>query len=230
MNRLLVTTAALAALLTAPLATTESVAAAGTAKAGCTAGTGPYQRQLEGFLRLPVDGVQSVRDCEAIRRFQAQRHVRPADGRANLWTYRMMLVAQAGKDPNKAGRCPVRAFKVTCVDMSRQLLWVQRGRTVLFGPVPMRTGRDGQETRPGPHRIYYRHRDHLSTLYANAPMPYSQFFDRGQAIHGTPHDLYNGGGSAGCVNLRLPDAKRLWSLLKVGDQVYVWGTKPGTAG
>ncbi|ATL25222.1 L,D-transpeptidase [Streptomyces formicae] len=198
--------------------------------AACTADTGPYQRQLEGYLGLARDGRQSKADCAAIRRFQTQQRIRPANGYANLWTYRMMLVAQAGRNPNKAGKCPVRRFKVTCVDQRRQLLWVQRGRKVVFGPVPMRTGRDGQETRRGWHRIYVKHRKFFSTLYNNAPMPYSQFFDRGQALHGTYHDLYNGGGSAGCVNLRLPDAKKLWKLLKVRDWVYVWGTKPGTGG
>ncbi|QEU93238.1 L,D-transpeptidase [Streptomyces kanamyceticus] len=196
--------------------------------AACTADTGPYQWQLERYLGRKADGRQSVADCEAIRRFQAKHEVRPANGYANLWTYRMMLVAQAGKNPNKAGKCPVRRFKVVCVDMNRQLLWVQRGRKVLFGPVPMRTGRDGRETRRGWHRIYMKRKIFFSSLYNNAPMPYSQFFDRGQALHGTPHDLYNGGGSAGCVNLRLPDAKRLWTLLKVRNWVYVWGTKPGT--
>lgn len=199
-----------------------------TITAPCTAGTGPYQRQLENHLRLPSDGMQSPADCAAIRRFQSQHGVRPADGYANLWTYRMVLVAQAGKNPNRAGRCPVRPFGVTCVDMDRQLLWVQRERRVVFGPVPIRTGRDGQETRPGWHRIYWKHQNHFSSLHNNAPMPYSQFFDRGQALHGTYDDLYNGAGSAGCVNLRLSDAKQLWALLKVQDWVYVWGTKPGT--
>ncbi|MFE0101635.1 L,D-transpeptidase family protein [Streptomyces sp. NPDC059009] len=223
----LLTGAALLGMAPAEAATSTSLPAA---TARCTADTGPYQRQLEGFLRLRVDGVQSDADCEAIRRFQQRQGVRPADGTANLWTYRMMLVVQAGRNPNRAGHCPVRPRRVTCVDMDRQLLWVQTGRRVDFGPVPVRTGRDGQETRHGWHTVYWRHRDHYSNLFHHAPMPYAQFFDRGQALHGSPHDLYNGGGSAGCINLRVPDAERLWQLLKVGDLVYVWGAKPGTLG
>ncbi|MFF0450193.1 L,D-transpeptidase [Streptomyces sp. NPDC004609] len=121
-------------------------------------------------------------------------------------------------------------WRSTCVDLDRQLLWAQTGEDVVFDPVPVRTGRDSEETRPGWHEIYWRSRDHVSTIYDDAPMPYARFFDEGQALHGRLDDLYDGGGSAGCVNLRLGDAQRLWDLLDVGDQVYIWGTKPGTGG
>ncbi|MEV7417940.1 L,D-transpeptidase family protein [Streptomyces sp. NPDC089919] len=200
------------------------------APAPCTARTGPYQRPLEEYLGRPVDGKQSAADCQAIRAFQQKHAVKPAEGYANLVTYRTMTAVKARKNPNAAGRCPVRDFRVTCVDLDRQLLWVQDGRDVVFAPVPVRTGRDDQETRLGWHEIYWRDIDHKSSLYNNAPMPYSQFFDEGQAIHGRPDDLYDGGGSAGCVNLALPDAKALWNLLRVEDQVYIWGAKPGTDG
>ncbi|MEU9251120.1 L,D-transpeptidase [Streptomyces sp. NPDC048270] len=196
--------------------------------APCAAGTGPYQRELEEHLGRPVDGVQSPADCEAIGAFQRGRGIRPADGYAGLATYRTMVAVAAAPNPNAAGGCPVRTYRVTCVDLDRQLLWVQRDRRVVFAPVPIRTGRDDQETRPGWHEVYWRSKDHVSTLYDDAPMPYAQFFDGGQALHGRPGDLYAHGGSAGCVNLSVPDAARLWDLLTEGDAVYVWGTKPGT--
>ncbi|MFE3018109.1 L,D-transpeptidase [Streptomyces sp. NPDC059256] len=196
----------------------------------CTSGTGPYQRPLEEHLQRPVDGVQSVADCEAVRVFQIAHDVEPADGYAGLATYRMAVVVEAQEFPNAKGDCPVRDHRVTCVDLDRQLLWVQRNADVVFPPVPIRTGRDDEETRPGWHTIYWRSKDHVSTIYDNAPMPYAQFFDEGQALHGRPGDLYDGGGSAGCVNLRLSDAEKLWDLLDVDDQLYVWGTKPGTDG
>ncbi|WP_330332739.1 L,D-transpeptidase [Streptomyces sp. NBC_00536] len=194
----------------------------------CNAGTGPYQRELEAYLRRPVDGVQSEADCVAIRGFQSAQGLRPAWGYANLGTYRTMIAVQARANPNAQGRCPVRTYRVTCVDMDRQLLWVQRDAKVVFAPVPIRTGRDTLETRPGWHEVYWRDEDHYSDLYDNAPMPYSQFFDEGQAIHGHRGNLYSYSGSAGCVNLAVPDAARLWDLLTEGDAVYVWGTKPGT--
>ncbi|WP_329379048.1 L,D-transpeptidase [Streptomyces sp. NBC_01351] len=196
----------------------------------CWSVTGPYQRELEAHLRRPVDGTQSVADCLAIRSFQWKNGVEPADGYAGVDTYRTMLVVAARPNPNADGDCPVRAHRVTCVDLDRQLLWVQRDRRIVFPVVAIRTGRDEDETRRGWHEIYWRSKDHESTLYDNAPMPYAQFFDGGQAIHARSDHLYAHGGSGGCVNLAEPEAKRLWDLLTEGDAVYIWGTKPGTDG
>ncbi|MGE6735745.1 L,D-transpeptidase family protein [Streptomyces sp. NPDC059900] len=194
----------------------------------CTAGTAPYQRQLEQELRRPVDGVQSPEDCAAIRQLQRRLGVSPADGLASLRTYRTLVADQVRRDPAARRSCPSRAYRVVCVDLTRQILWVQVNRRLVFSPVPVRTGRDGLETRRGWHRIYWKHRDHFSTIY-DVPMPYAQFFDGGQALHGTRNDLFSS-GSGGCVNLTVPDAKRLYALLQKGDRVYVWGTKPGTGG
>lgn len=213
-------------------AATAGTATDGSARAAaaCSAGTGPYQWQLEEHLGRPQDGWQSAADCAAIAAFQRKEGIKPADGYAGLVTYRTMLVAQARKAPNAAGACPVPtpARKVACVDLDRQLMWVQNGGRVLFGPAAVRTGRLGQETRTGWHKVYWKHKDHFSTLYANAPMPYAQFFSGGQAFHGHPGELFDGGGSAGCVNLTVTDAQRLWGVLAVDDSVYVWGRKPGT--
>jgi hypothetical protein len=202
-------------------------AVADAAPPACTAGTGPYQWDLERHLRLPADGRQSAADCAAIRTFQQRNGVSPADGYAGLATYRTVVVVEARPNPNAAGKCPVRDYKVACVDLDRQLVWVQEGRQVVFPPVPSRTGRDGYETRPGWHRVYWKDRDHYSDIYDNAPMPFSQFFDGGQALHGVLDDLFEG-GSHGCVNLRYADAERLWNVLREDDAVYVWGVKPGT--
>ncbi|MFG2995803.1 L,D-transpeptidase family protein [Streptomyces sp. NPDC048340] len=224
-------TAAATALLLAPAAPAGAAAPAAPDPdpgPACTAGTGPYQRELEAHLGRPVDGTQSPADCVAVRGFQQDNGIRPADGYPGLVTYRMAVAVAARANPNAAGGCPVRPHRVTCVDLERQLLWVQRDRRVVLAPVPVRTGRDDQETRPGWHEVYWRSVDHKSSLYDDAPMPYAQFFDGGQALHGRPGDLYAHGGSAGCVNLSVPDAARLWDLLGEGDAVYVWGTKPGT--
>ncbi|QFR02785.1 L,D-transpeptidase family protein [Streptomyces phaeolivaceus] len=193
----------------------------------CTARTGPYQWDLERHLKLVADGRQSTADCVAIRAFQQRAGVKPADGYAGLATYRTMLVVQARANPNAAGKCPVRTYQVTCVDLDRQLVWVQQGDRVIYRPVPARTGRDGQETRTGWHTVYWKNRDHHSDLYDNAPMPFAQFFNDGQAFHGVLDDLFRG-GSHGCVNLRYADAERLWRIMHEGDEVYVWGVKPGT--
>ncbi|MFE0178237.1 L,D-transpeptidase [Streptomyces sp. NPDC059002] len=120
--------------------------------------------------------------------------------------------------------CPRFQARLACVDLTRQTMWVtERGKTV-WGPVPIRSGRPGYETRTGWHAIEWKAKEHWSTLY-NAPMPYSQFFSGGQAFHGTYTTIYTPSGSHGCVNLHLRDARQLWNLLTPGTPVYIWGAR-----
>ncbi|AUH43935.1 L,D-transpeptidase [Streptomyces sp. CMB-StM0423] len=218
-----VSAAALSVLVAAPTAAT-----APRDEPACTSDTGPYQRELEKELQLEVDGRQSPEDCAAISALQRRLDIHPPDGYADLMTYRYALADRVGRDSAERRDCPTRTYRVTCVDLNRQLLWVQKGGRLVFAPVPVRTGREGLETRVGWHRIYWRNRDHHSTIY-DVPMPYAQFFDGGQALHGTDEDLFTS-GSAGCVNLTEEDAKTLWDLLREDDQLYIWGAKPGTGG
>jgi hypothetical protein len=197
------------------------------ARVTCSNRTGPYQRQVERWLNLRVDGRQSAADCRAIRDFQKKQGIKPAIGFAGPVTWATIQLIAAGKNPNAAKRCPVRAYRVACVDLDRQLTWVQEGEKVVYGPVPMRSGRAGHRTRTGWHTIYWRHKNHWSTLYNN-PMPYAQFFSGGQAFHAVYGSIYTTVGSMGCVNLRLADARKLWDVLKKGDRVYVWGRRPGS--
>ncbi|WP_369175296.1 L,D-transpeptidase family protein [Streptomyces sp. R28] len=188
----------------------------------CSEETGPQQRQVEQWLKLPVDGEQSAADCRAIRAFQVKHKIKPAIGFAGPVTWATMQLVSAGKNPNADKKCPVRRYRVVCVDLDRQLTWVQEGKHVVFGPVPIRSGREGYGTRTGWHAVYWRHKNHVSSLY-NSPMPYSQFFSGGQAFHGVYASIFTPIGSRGCVNLLLDDARELWGLLKQSDRVYVWG-------
>ncbi|MFI6642270.1 L,D-transpeptidase family protein [Streptomyces sp. NPDC050504] len=195
--------------------------------APCTRRTGPHQRQVERWLKLEADGVQSPADCAAVRAFQREQGIRPDIGFAGPVTWARMRWISAHRTPNAAGKCPVRAHKVACVDLPRQLMWVQQGEKVVYGPVSVRSGRAGFRTRTGWHRVYWKHKNHWSSLY-RTPMPYSQFFSGGQAFHAIRGDISSPPGSRGCVNLTHRDAKRLWGVLKKGDRVYVWGRRPGT--
>ncbi|MEU6842536.1 L,D-transpeptidase family protein [Streptomyces sp. NPDC046716] len=197
------------------------------AAAACTKKTGPYQRQVERWLKRKADGKQSPADCRAIRAFQTKQGIRPNAGFAGPVTWGRMRAISARKNPNAAKKCPTRAYRLACVDLPRQLMWVSKGKKIVYGPVPIRSGRAGNRTRTGWHKVYWRHKNHWSSIY-NSPMPYSQFFSGGQAFHGIYGNVYSPPGSRGCVNLRLSDAKRLWGVLKGGDRVYVWGRKPGT--
>lgn len=230
MRWLLSSIAALSLAVPASHGAAAAPAPAALVEPACRAGTAPYQRELERELRLPVDGRQSAADCVAIRRLQQRLGVRPADGSANLRTYRFVVADSIRRNPAQRRTCPAKPYRVTCVDLTRQVLWAQSGsgRRLVFAPVPIRSGRDGLETRRGWQRIYLKNRDHFSTIY-RVPMPYAQFFNGGQALHGTRSDLFSS-GSGGCVNLAIGDAKRLYNLLVKGDRLYIWGTKPGTGG
>ncbi|AZK96106.1 MULTISPECIES: L,D-transpeptidase family protein [Streptomyces] len=204
----------------------------GTAQAAsCSTKPGPYQKQVEKFLKLKVDGKQSSADCKAITAFQKKHWITPNNGVAGPVTWRTMstMLAQkaAGTNPNKAGACPTNKGRIACVDLTRQLSWIQDGKKLAYGPVPIRTGRDGAETRTGLKKIYWRNIDHFSSLY-KVPMPYAQFFDGGQAFHSVTKPIYSPPGSAGCVNMTPAAAKKYWTMLRNGDDVFVWGKKPGT--
>ncbi|MFD8923360.1 L,D-transpeptidase family protein [Streptomyces sp. NPDC059569] len=199
--------------------------------ASCTTSTGTHQKQVEKFLGRPVDGKQSATDCKAIRAFQSKHGITPTIGYAGPVTWGVMDLMNkqkaAGKNPNKAGKCPTNKGRIACVDLSRQLSWIQDGRKLVYGPVPVRTGRDGYETRTGLKKVYWRNKNHVSTIY-DVPMPYAQFFDGGQAFHQANLSMWNPPGSHGCVNMTKTVAATYWSLLKNGDDVYVYGRKPGT--
>ncbi|MFD3539527.1 L,D-transpeptidase family protein [Streptomyces sp. NPDC058662] len=214
------------------LAVPVVVAGGGTARAAsCNLTAGPHQRQVELFLGRPVDGRQSAADCRATRSFQAAHGITPAQGYAGPLTWRTMstMLAQraAGSRPDRAGHCPVDRGRIACVDLTRQLSWIQDGAVLVFGPVPVRTGKAGTRTRTGGKKIYHRSVDHWSTLYG-VRMPHAQFFDGGIAFHATGRSMWNPPGSGGCVNMRPADAKAYWKLLGTGEDVYVYGRKPGT--
>ncbi|MFF3936073.1 L,D-transpeptidase family protein [Streptomyces phaeofaciens] len=198
------------------------------ARVTCSKSTGPYQRAVERWLGLTADGKQSAADCRAIQAFQKKEKIKPAIGFAGPVTWARMQLIAARKNPNAAKKCPVKAAaRVACVDLDRQLTWVQKGTKVVFGPVSVRTGRAAYPTRKGWHTVYWKHKNHTSTLY-DTPMPYAQFFSGGQAFHAVYDTLHTTIGSMGCVNLTVGDARKLWDVLKKGDRVYAWGHRPGT--
>ncbi|MFI7103108.1 L,D-transpeptidase family protein [Streptomyces sp. NPDC050161] len=205
--------------------------AASASSSWCGGLRGPYQKQAEKFLGRKADGRQSAGDCRAIRSFQVAHGVYPQYGYAGPATWKVMKVVKkqrsAWKNPNRAGRCPTNRGRIACVDLTRQISWIQDGRHLVKHPVPVRTGRNGDETRTGLQRVYWRHKNHVSSLY-HSKMPYSQFFDGGEAFHAIGGSVWSAPGSHGCINMRTADAKAYWKLLSVGDDVYVYGRKSGT--
>ena len=100
------------------------------------------------------------------------------------------------------------------IDLSSQRM------TVYVNGVPhyrwrVSTGKRGYRTPTGRFRPTFMKRYHESTIYNNAPMPYSIFFNGGIAVHGTYHTRRLGRpASHGCVRLHPYHAKKLFNLVR----------------
>ena len=108
---------------------------------------------------------------------------------------------------------------VAKVDISRQTMTVIYHGQVTY-EWPVSTARSGKYTPRGSWSAKWLSRHHKSSLYNNAPMPYSIFFNGNYAIHGTNQVSRLGQpASAGCVRLHPEHAAVLFSLTQqVGKQ------------
>jgi lipoprotein-anchoring transpeptidase ErfK/SrfK len=219
-------TVALAAALASAVAILLSVlpVAAANAATACTAGTSTHQKKLERFLGLVPDGKNSKKDCRAIRKFQRQYGIQPADGRAGKVTSK--LVTRLRHSADRAHKCDARA-KVVCADLKSQTVWIAKRGVTTWGPYPIRSGRDGYETRKGFFHVQSKDIDHVSSIFGS-PMPYAMFFSGGQAFHISDRYLYDPLGSHGCVHILPRVAQEMWDRVDVGTAVQVFGRKPGT--
>jgi lipoprotein-anchoring transpeptidase ErfK/SrfK len=110
---------------------------------------------------------------------------------------------------------PAVAAKVNVkIDLSQQQMRVDvLGRSAYRWPVS--TARPGYRTPTGTFRPIRLERTWYSTIYDNAPMPYSIFFYGGYAIHGTTEISRLGRPvSHGCVRLHPDNARALFNLVR----------------
>jgi hypothetical protein len=100
------------------------------------------------------------------------------------------------------------------IDQSSQRMTVRaNGETV--GVWAVSTARIGARTPNGTFRPYMLSRNHRSSIYNNAPMPYSVFFRGNYAIHGTNQLSRLGSpASAGCIRLHPDNARVLFELVQ----------------
>lgn len=113
--------------------------------------------------------------------------------------------------------------RVLCVNKTtRKTHWMINGK--IIATYDSRFGRKGMATREGTFRIYWKNKNHVSSIYGSA-MPFSMFFSGGQAFHYSSDFArvgYNG-ASHGCINLRSwSGAQYLFNNVKVGDKVVVF--------
>lgn len=96
------------------------------------------------------------------------------------------------------------------VDISAQRMTVTADGHVLYH-WPVSTARPGYRTPVGTYRPYRMEREWYSTIYDYAPMPFSIFFLRGYAIHGTTDISHLGQPvSHGCIRLHPDNARTLF--------------------
>jgi lipoprotein-anchoring transpeptidase ErfK/SrfK len=96
---------------------------------------------------------------------------------------------------------------------SQRMLVAVDGRPAYVWPVS--TGAGGFGTPTGHFRPRWMARSWFSTRYYGSPMPYSIFFHKGYAIHGTNYISRLGGpASHGCVRLHPGNAATLFMLVQ----------------
>lgn len=104
---------------------------------------------------------------------------------------------------------------VARVSLSKQTMEVwHEGRKLYEWRVS--TARKGKITPVGQWRgAQYLSKNHRSSLYNNAPMPYAIFFNGNYAIHGTDQVKKLGRpASAGCVRLDTANARILFNMVR----------------
>lgn len=101
------------------------------------------------------------------------------------------------------------------VSIARQVMEVfHEGRKIHEWPVS--TARQGKVTPVGEwNGAQWLSRNHRSSLYNNAPMPYAVFYNGNYAIHGTDQVAKLGRpASAGCVRLHTDNARILFNMVR----------------
>ncbi|SDX44468.1 L,D-transpeptidase catalytic domain [Roseicitreum antarcticum] len=103
---------------------------------------------------------------------------------------------------------------VARVSISAQLMHVYKDG-LLIHEWPVSTARPGKVTPTGQYTAQFLSRNHRSSRYNNAPMPYSIFYSGNYAIHGTDQISRLGRpASAGCVRLHPQNAAVLFEMAR----------------
>jgi peptidoglycan hydrolase-like protein with peptidoglycan-binding domain len=116
---------------------------------------------------------------------------------------------------------------VTVTESLPETLDVHRDDRVVFS-TPANTGVPGAETAQGIFPVYSRFvsttmtgTDVDGTKYTVPDVPWVNYFNGGDAVHGYPRASYGFPQSNGCVELPIEAAAQVYPLLKLGDTVEV---------
>jgi peptidoglycan hydrolase-like protein with peptidoglycan-binding domain len=118
---------------------------------------------------------------------------------------------------------------VTVSESIPETLEVRRGRHVVLSS-PTNTGVSGATTEQGTFPIYARYVATTMTgtnpdgsHYSDPGVPWVNYFNGGDAVHGFPRPSYGTPQSNGCVELPIGTAAQVFPLLTIGDLVIVSG-------
>jgi lipoprotein-anchoring transpeptidase ErfK/SrfK len=183
----------------------------------------PTGRLVARYADAPkvVQGVRTEALQGAIMAFQHRRGL-DVDGFMGPATWRSLLAAlaqdQRAKDPYTW---------VTVHKGGNESLSVHRaGATVLT--TVANTGAPGAETPSGSFPVF----EHVAASdmsgtnpdgshYSDPGVPWVSYFHNGDAVHGFERASYGSRQSAGCVELPIATAKKVYGMLDIGDLVIV---------
>jgi hypothetical protein len=157
----------------------------------------------------------------ALEIFQADHDLEPT-GEPNAATWRLLLIVESLYHRNP--------HPYTWVSVSEALpetLEVHRGDRVALS-TPANTGVAGAETELGIFPIYARYvsttmvgTDPDGVHYVAPDVPWVNYFNGGDAVHGYPRASYGFPQSNGCVELPIETAAAVYPMLQIGDIVWV---------
>ncbi|MDZ4088385.1 MAG: L,D-transpeptidase [Tabrizicola sp.] len=103
---------------------------------------------------------------------------------------------------------------VAHVSVTSQLMKVYHEGRLLY-TWPVSTAKPGKITPSGTYEPEFLSKNHRSSRYNNAPMPFAIFYDGHYAIHGTDQIKRLGNpASNGCVRLHPDNAKILFNMVR----------------
>ncbi|MFC5385496.1 L,D-transpeptidase [Aquamicrobium segne] len=106
------------------------------------------------------------------------------------------------------------ATLIANVSLSTQTMTVHH-RSNVIGRWKVSTARSGKVTPTGSWKAKWLSKNHKSSRYNNAPMPYSVFYNGNYAVHGTNQTSKLGRpASAGCIRLHPKNAAIFFELAR----------------
>ncbi len=157
----------------------------------------------------------------ALMVFQSKHELEPT-GEPDKTTW-MALLKAAEKDERSASPYTF----VTVSESIPETLEVHKGSHVVLS-TPANTGVAGAETAQGVFPIFSRFTSTTMTgtnpdgsKYSDPGVPWVNYFNGGDAVHGFPRGSYGTPQSNGCVELPIETAHTVFDILQIGDIVEV---------